>query len=235
MPLQSIDARIKSVRPLGDELRLLHLQTPRSNRLRFLAGQSVSLSLADGTGASFPVASCPCDDRNLEFHIGRRAGDAFAEQVFGGLKGVDAVRVEGPRGQFVLNEASHRPLVFIACESGFAPIKSLIEHAMALDAAETLHLVWIASGEGGHYLDNLCRSWSDALDNFRYQPMTARRALPEEEVMQAALREVSQEHARLLDCDVYVAGPASWANAAEFQLLEHGLPRAQLTVGALEA
>jgi len=234
MPLQSIDAKVKSVGPLGDEVRLLHLQTPRSNRLRFLAGQSVSLALPDGSNSSLPVASCPCDDRNLQFHIRRRAGDAFAERVFGGLKGVDSVRVEGPRGKFVLDEDSHRPLVFIACESGFAPIKSLIEHAMALDAAEALHLVWIASGAGGHYLDNLCRAWSDALDDFCYTPIAAQQTSSDEEVMQAALRQVLQDHPRLGDCDVYVAAPAPWASAAEFQLLEHGLPRAQLTLSALE-
>jgi len=225
MPLQTIDARIKSVSPLGDDVRLLHLQTPRSDRLRFLAGQSATLSLADGGSASLPVASCPCDDRNLQFHIRRRTGDAFAERVFGGLKGVDAVRVEGPRGEFVLDEASHRPLIFIACESGFAPIKSLIEHAMALDAAESLHLIWIARDAGGHYLDNLCRSWGDALDNFHYTPIVS----DDESAPQQAL----QDHPRLAECDVYVAGPAPWASAAEFQLLEQGLPRAQLFVSAL--
>jgi CDP-4-dehydro-6-deoxyglucose reductase len=224
MPLQTIDARLKSVSPLGDDVRLLHLQTPRSNRLRFLAGQSVSLSLGEGLGASFPVASCPCDDRNLQFHVQRRAGDAFAERVFGGLKGVDAVRVEGPRGTFVLNEESHRPLVFIAGDSGFAPIKSLIEHAMALDAAESIHLLWVAADSNGHYLDNLCRSWSDALDDFRYTPLTDD---------ETALRQLLEDHPRLDNCDVYVAGPAPWAGAAEFQLLEHGLPRTQLFVNSL--
>jgi len=232
MPLQAIDARVKSVSPLGEEVRLLHLQTPRSNRLRFLAGQSVSLALPDGTSAAFPVASCPCDDRNLQFHVRRRAGDSVAERVFGGLKGVDSVRVEGPRGGFVLNEESHRPLVFIAGESGFAPIKSLIEHAMALDAAESLHLVWVASGEGGPYLDNLCRSWSDALDDFRYTPLAAKGALADDE---AALRQVLQDHPRPGECDIYVAGPAPWASAAEFQLLERGLPREQLFVNTLES
>jgi len=232
MPLQAIDARVKSVSPLGDDVRLLHLQTPRSNRLRFLAGQSASLAFPDGVGASLPVASCPCDDRNLQFHVRRRAGDAFAERVFGGLKGVDTLRVEGPRGEFVLNEESHRPLVFIAGESGFAPIKSLIEHAMALDAAESLHLVWVAAGVGGHYLDNLCRSWGDALDDFRYTPLTAKGALAEDEAM---LRQVLQDHPRLGECDVYVAGPGPWADAVEFQLLEHGLPREQLFVNALES
>jgi CDP-4-dehydro-6-deoxyglucose reductase, E3 len=225
MPLQSIDAKVKSVSPLGDEVRLLHLQTPRSNRLRFLAGQSATLSLADGVGAALPVASCPCDDRNLQFHVRRDAGSAFAERVFGGLKGVEAVHLEGPRGEFVLDEASSRPLVFIAGGEGFAPIKSLIEHAMALDAAETLHLYWIAHGAGGHYLDNLCRSWGDALDNFHYAPIVSDD--------DSALQRVLQDHPRLGERDVYVAGPASWTGAAEFQLLEHGLPRAQLYVNAL--
>jgi len=232
MPLQTIDARVKSVSPLGDDVRLLHLQTPRSNRLRFLAGQSVSLSLGEGITASFPVASCPCDDRNLQFHVRRRAGDAVAERVLSGLKGVESVRVEGPRGTFVLNEDSHRPLMFIAGESGFAPIKSLIEHAMALDVAESLHLVWVAADSNGHYLDNLCRSWSDALDDFRYTPLTAKGALADDE---AVLRQVLQDHPRLVECDVYLAGPAPWAAAAEFQLLERGLPREQLFVSALES
>ena len=126
MPSQNIAAKVKSVGPLADDMRLLRLQTPRSNRLRFLAGQSVALTLAGGATADCPVASCPCDDRNLEFHIERRPGDAFYEGVFTGLTGVDTVRVEGPRGDFVLNEASTRPLIFIAYGGGFAPIKSLI-------------------------------------------------------------------------------------------------------------
>jgi CDP-4-dehydro-6-deoxyglucose reductase len=235
MPLQTIDARVKSVSPLGDNVRLLHLQTPRTNRLRFLAGQSASLSLAGGISASLPVASCPCDDRNLQFHVRRRAGDAFGERVFGGLPGVESVRVEGPRGTFVLNEDSHRPLVFIAGESGFAPVKSLIEHAMALDTAETLHLCWITSDRHGRYLDNLCRSWSDALDNFRYTPLTAKDALSDEHVLQGLLQPLLQEQPRLADCDVYLAGPGPWASAAEFHLLEHGLPRAQLLVDTLES
>jgi CDP-4-dehydro-6-deoxyglucose reductase len=235
MPFQALDARLKSVSPLGDGVRLLHLQTPRSNRLRFLAGQSVSLTLADGVGASYPVASCPCDERNLHFHLRRSAGDAFAERVFGGLRGTDTVRVEGPFGDFVLREKSQRPLVFLACDSGFAPVKSLIEHAMALDAAETLQLVWIASGAGGHYLDNLCRSWGDALDNFRYHPIATPGGVPDGRALQAALQQVLQMHPRLDECDVYVAAPEPWADAVASRLIENGLPRAQLAVSRLKA
>jgi CDP-4-dehydro-6-deoxyglucose reductase len=231
MPLQTIDARVKSVSPMGEDMRLLHLQTPRSNRLRFLAGQSVQLSLGADAAASLPVASCPCDERNLHFHVRRSAGAAFAERVFAGLTGVDTVRIDGPRGDFVLDEDSTRPLVFIAFGTGFAPVKSLIEHAMALDASESLHLYWIAAGKGGHYLDNLCRSWKDALDNFHYVPLDAGGGVADE----AVLRPLLTDHPRLGECDVYVAGPAQAVHAAEFALLEHGLPRAQLRVSTPEA
>jgi len=233
MPLQNIEARVKSVTPLAEDMRLLHLQTPRSNRLRFLAGQSVTLELPDGISASYPVASCPCDDRNLQFHIRQRAGDAFAARVYDGIGGAGTVRIEGPRGEFVLNEDSHRPLVFIAGESGFAPIKSLIEHAMALDAAETVHLYWIASGAGGHYLDNLCRSWSDALDDFRYLPLTLQGGWSQEAV-ERVLSQTLAAHAGLEGCDVYVAGPAPLTSAAEYLLLERGLARTQVFVNTLE-
>ena len=233
MPLQNITAKVKSVNPMAEDLRLLHLQTPRSNRLRFLAGQSVSLTLADGSAASCPVASCPCDDRNLQFHIPRRAGDTFSERVFTGLGSADIVRIEGPRGDCVLNEESNRPLIFIACGGGFAPIKSLIEHAMALDVAETLQLYWIADGKTGHYLNNLCRSWADALDNFRYIPVTAEGDLTRDAAIRDVLARVLPAQAELVAHDVYAAGPAAFANEAEYLLLDRGLPPSQLFVNRL--
>ncbi len=92
IPQQQIVARIKAVEALGDDVRLLHLQTPRNNRLRFLAGQSVTLAAGD-TSAQLPIASCPCDDRNLHFHVVRDAKDDFARQVFAVLQAGDPVTV----------------------------------------------------------------------------------------------------------------------------------------------
>jgi len=234
MPRQVIEATVKAISPLLGETRLLHLQTPRTRRLRFLAGQSVALGIPGGPSTSYPVASCPCDDRNLQFHIQRRAGDAFAEHVFAGLKGADTVRVDGPQGTFVLDENSLRPLVFVACETGFAPIKSLIEHAMALEAAETLHLYWIAAADSGRYFDNLCRSWDDALDNFTYMPITPHGGAMDESAALDALEQILGRHANLPDCDVYVAGPPALTAAAVRLLPARGLPRARLILDTVE-
>ena len=88
----------------------------------------------------------------------------------------------------------------------------------------------MASATGGHYLDNLCRSWSDALDDFRYTPLTAEDALPPETAVQIVLERLLQDHRDLAGHDVYVAASEQLANAAEYMLLGHGLPRSQLFV-----
>ncbi|MBM3392541.1 MAG: 2Fe-2S iron-sulfur cluster binding domain-containing protein [Betaproteobacteria bacterium] len=224
IPQQQIVARVKALQPLGDDMRLLHLQTPRNNRLRFLAGQSVTLT-AGGASTQLSVASCPCDDRNLHFHVARDAQDDFARQVYDVLGPGDAVTVLGPWGEFVLRADSPRPILFVASEAGFAPIKGLVEHAMSLDRAERLHLYWHACGPSGHYLANLCRSWAEALDNFRYAAITAGDA-------QAVVDRLAQDHADLAAFDIYLAGPEAFVDGAVKALALQGFPAAQLVATA---
>ncbi len=242
IPVQRIPARVRRIESLNSETLRLYLQTPRTNRLRFLAGQSVRLE-AGGSAADYPVASCPCDDRNLEFHIRRDPADPFAARALAELRPADVVTVEGPRGEFVLREDSTRPLLFVAIEHGFAPIKSLIEHAMALDTAESIDLRWIASSPDGHYLQNLCRSWADALDDFEYtgyapesSPAPAEPAWPgygNADGFRALLANALNPHPSLTECDVYLAGPRMAVDLASAWLRARGLPPAQLRVGAL--
>ena len=222
IPPQQIVAQVKAMQALGDDLMLLRLQTPRTNRLRFLAGQNLTLTLGEAS-AQLPIASCPCDDRNLDFHVVRNAADSFAQRVFGSLKAGHAVTLFGPWGDFVLRADSPRSILFLACDTGFAPVKSLIEHAMALEASERLHLYWLATRPAGHYLDNLCRSWAGALDNFTYVPIAAEGGDGLELV-----RRIGADHADLNALDIYLAGPEAFVAAASKELLERGFPRAQL-------
>jgi len=232
IPLQQIAARVKKVERLADDIMLLHVQTPRTRRLRFLAGQYVTLQAGDAPPVDCPVASCPCDDRNLQFHVQRLPDNPFAEQVFDGLKSGDTVNVLGPRGEFVLREDSPHNLVFIAWDTGFAPIKSLIEHAMALDVAESLHLYWLAPEGRGHYQRNLCRAWSDALDNFHFTPIELpESAASDSERLKAELLRVVHDHTPLSDCDVYAAGSPALLAAAQELLPANGLPVEQLVLG----
>lgn len=228
IPLQQIVASVRAVRPLAPHTRLLHLQTPRSHRLRFLAGQSVTLGFALPSGedvhASYPVASCPCDDRNLHFFIEDHAQDGFARALFGdAIKTGQSVTVHGPSGDFVLQDGS-RPLVFAVCDAAFAPVKSLIEHALALDEAPSLTLFWLATRSDGHFLENQCRAWGEALDLFDYE-------LLHEPDLQAGAQQIARAvRADLfdIDCDFYLAGPEAFVHSLQAELRAVGVPQSQI-------
>ncbi|MGE5268155.1 MAG: hypothetical protein ACM3JG_00640, partial [Thiohalocapsa sp.] len=120
-------------------------------------------------------------------------------------------------------------LLFLACDTGFAPIKSLIEHAMALDVAEHMHLYWLACGPGGHYLSNLCRAWADALDNFHYVPLSPAAGA---DAVQSGIAQIAerlrQGHANFDNLDVYVAGPAHFVDAIGTFLKQQRAPDSQI-------
>jgi CDP-4-dehydro-6-deoxyglucose reductase len=233
IPFQQIAARVKTVGLLNPDMALLHLQTPRSSRLRFLAGQCVTLRLGHALSAELPIASCPCDERNILFHVRRLPGNLFSDYLFERLKANEAVEIEGPSGEFILQEKAARPLYFFAFDAGFAPIKSLIEHAMSLDPVGPITLYWIGSHDKSFYLANVPRAWSDALDNFHYASLVAGHDLNlPTPVREAALRSllagVVSEHPEVADGDLYVAGPEAAARLAEEFFLGLGLPKTRL-------
>ncbi len=214
IPEQHITTRVRGLEAVGEGMRILNLTTPRSQRLRFLAGQSVTLEVA-GHAAEYFIANCPCEDRQLSFHI-RRDNQPFTRHVYEDLRKEDSVRVVGPHGRNVFKLDSRRPAIFVAWEEGFAPIQSLIQHAMSLEVAESMHLYWIAA-ELGHYRDNLCRSWADALDNFQYHPLQG------DDDVAAQVARVLGEFAEFSRFDLYAAGPAEFLDVLREGALAKGL------------
>lgn len=239
IPFQQLSAKVKAIEMLSHNMALLHLQTPRTTRLRFLAGQYATLQLGQSLSADLPIASCPCDDRNLHFHVRRLPGNLFSDYVFNQLKNGESVAVEGPQGEFILQEKSPRSLYFIAFDAGFAPIKSLIEHAMSLDAVEAIHLYWIGSDADSIYMPNMGRAWADALDNFTFSSRVTGYDLravsgKRETNLRAMLEEIIEGRPDLQEGDVYLAGPESALGVAEHFFLGLGLPKSRVFSGLVK-
>ncbi|WP_295880605.1 2Fe-2S iron-sulfur cluster-binding protein [uncultured Thiohalocapsa sp.] len=170
LPQQDIRAQIRKLEPEGEDLLLLHVQTPRTQTLRFMAGQRARLTLEDGAVRELPIASCPCDGRHLQFSV-RRGDDAFGAHLFEHRATREMIRVQGPAGDFVLREEATEPAVFVAIGDGIAPIKSLIEHAISIDHIEAFHLYWTVDRPDGHYHQRWCRALKETLDNFAFTPL----------------------------------------------------------------
>ena len=206
--------------------------------LRYLSGQRATVRFDGAPPCETWLASCPCDAVNLRIHVRRDAGDAFAGFVFDALRRGARATVEGPTGRFVLDDDSPRGLLFLACDTGFAPVESLIEHAINLELEVPIRLVRVVRGTGPPYRHNYCRAWADALDDFHYRVVEA--PGDDESWDTIATRALGAApgpdsgadatHA----VDAYVAGPAGFTDACRRRLLESGLPEGRVKVDSLD-
>lgn len=217
IPEQTISARVKKLSAANQHISVLNIKTPRTQRLRFLAGQYVTLAIPEVASRDMFIASCPCDDMNLQFHI-EKSEDDFSRHIFTALKNNDPITLTGPHGHFVLANDITVPIIFIAYAGGFAPIKSVIEHAMTLDISESLHLYWIVAEENELYLHNQCRAWADALENFHYSPVIAADT-NWQQATENVLQDITQQYTKLSSLQYYLAGPEEMlqANLARLQ------------------
>ncbi len=223
IPMQKVRARVQALKRIGDDLAILEIKIQRGRILRFLAGQHVQLTLKGLAPKKLPVASCHCDAVNLQFHLSRDTDDGFSEHVFGALKTSDRLDVEGPCGLFTLQTNSQRPIVFIACGTAFAPIKSIIEHAINLELCQPMHLYWCVPENKPPYMHDYCRSLTDALDNFSYHTLSVDVASSD-----VNARRIAADHPAIADYDCYVAGPDDFVSSASRVFLDCGLPEDRL-------
>ena len=114
IPFQQIAAKVKSVTLLNHDMALLHLaDAAYSSRLRFLAGQYATLTVGKSLSAELPIASCPCDERNILFHVRRLPGNLFSDYVFDRLKANEVVDIEGPAGRIHPAGKDHATALFL--------------------------------------------------------------------------------------------------------------------------
>jgi len=138
--VRTFPARVAIKRQLAHDVVGLTLQLPAAQHLRFLAGQYVDVLLRDGRRRAFSLASPPQQDQQLEFQIRRVPDGAFSEYVFAHLKERALLRLRGPLGSFYLRKQRGLPAILVAGGTGFAPIKSVIEDALAEGFDQPMHI-----------------------------------------------------------------------------------------------
>ncbi|TDY00943.1 2Fe-2S iron-sulfur cluster-binding protein [Thiohalophilus thiocyanatoxydans] len=238
VPHQEIDAKVYKVDEVADNVRVLQLRTPRSQTLRFLAGQYVTLHIDGLAPRSKSVASCPCNGMYLQFHVRYSQEDPFARYIFNNITPRSSMRIAGPHGSFTLDENSRRPMIFIANDTGIAPMKSLIEHCIALESSQPMHLYWLVKNRDEYYLANYVRSLEDALDNFVYTPIFQEDMSSEppgfDETVEKLAEQIVMDYPVLEEYDVYMNGPADRYAALTERLVQHRLPQNRLFIDSLK-
>ena len=164
--VKTLPCRIHKIEKVTHDVMILQLKLPASERLQFLAGQYLEFMLRDGTRRSFSMGKAPHDDELVEIHVRHVPGGQFTDHVFGKMKEKDILRFEAPLGTFFLREESEKPIVFVASGSGFAPIKSIIEHAMHKEIVRPMTLYWGGRRPHDLYMHELAQKWASEYGAF---------------------------------------------------------------------
>jgi len=236
IPAQELRIKVRKIDHISNDLAIITLQVPRTVRLRFIAGQYVRVFDDQQRSHEYAIASCPCDEKRIEFHVRKLEDDAFSAMVFNQLSIGDWLNIKGPYGDFVIDDTKDSPIVMIAFDTGFAAIKSLLEHITAQDKDRSIYLYWLACGVEGLYLDNLCRSWDDALDEMNYIPLQMSINVNEildsqyegmcliEDKLTASLHHIDQ----VKNAEVFMVAPDPIAKLVQQLLIEKGFQDKQI-------
>lgn len=184
IPQQTLSAKVCRMETINN-VDIVAFKFVRGKALRFLPGQSVSVTFSDGFSIALPIASCPCNAQSLEFHLSAETcTDHQRSECLHRLRNNSSrvrIDVTGPFGTFTLEqrEETGRPFIgssisgrlFIAKGGEFGQLQGLIEQIFNLDTGEPCCLLWQETQQTDRYLHNLCRSWHDAIDEFDYVPV----------------------------------------------------------------
>jgi len=171
LQIKKLPCRVQRIERPSHDVAVLYLSLPANERLQFLAGQYLEIIMRDGKRRAYSMANAPEDDAHIELHVRNMANGAFTEYVFDKMKERDILRFEGPLGTFFLREDSAKPIIFVASGTGFAPIKSIVEHAFHIGVTREMVLYWGARTQPDLYMLDLAMKWQNEHDKFSFVPV----------------------------------------------------------------
>ena len=225
IPMKTVSARLARMERVADDVMRLWLELGEGERLQYLAGQYVDIILPDGRKRAFSLANPPHADAYLELHVRRIAGGAFTERLFEEMEAGQSFQIEGPKGFFYLNEHSDKPVVLMATGTGFAPVKAIVEHAIAEGLTRPFHVYWGARTEADLYLDEVARAWAAENENIDYTPVLSAPSADWQGRTGYVQDAVMADFSDLTGYEVYAAGLPAMVYAARDSLAAKGLDR----------
>lgn len=150
---RKLDCRVKTVDRLTHDITGVTLAIEGGGPFTFTAGQFARVTFPGQKTRDYSMASRP-DEADLVFHIRHMIGGTVSAFVADALKPGMTVKVEGPHGVAHLKESHAGPILAIAGGSGLAPIKSIVETALATGRRGPVHLYFGARDERDIYLED---------------------------------------------------------------------------------
>jgi NAD(P)H-flavin reductase/ferredoxin len=204
-----------------DDIKLVRISPVDGSPLLFTAGQYAQVGFDGVPARSYSMANRHGDD-SLEFHIRKVPGGVTSQHVHEALKAGDKLTLEFPLGSSYLRQHHSGPILCIAGGSGLAPIKSIVETALAHGMKQPIHVYFGARGARDLYLVEHFETLADRHNNLSFTAV-----LSDTQVAPHRHGFVTDAVAEdLADFDgwkAYVAGPPPMVDAAMAMAFARGL------------
>lgn len=174
-PPKIIPCRVKSVEHRSDTVAVVKLRLPMTENVVFLPGQFIDVLFDDGQTRSYSIANPP-KKRGIvecELHIRHRPGGRFTDPLFRAEMNGKMLRIRAPLGSFYLREESAKPIILLATGTGFAPIKSIVEHVQESGLVRPMTLYWGARSPTDFYMLDLVERWAAENREFEFVPVVS--------------------------------------------------------------
>lgn len=222
-PSRVMQCRVVTLIPLTHDIVGLRMKIENGGPFTFSAGQYARLELpsAPGVVRDYSMANCP-GDAMLEFYV-RILPQGQVSRALAQLRVGDLVRVSGPLGTSYLRAQHPGPLLAIAGGSGLAPVRSIVDSALANGESREMHVYFGARSARDVYLHDTFACW-------RARGVLTHVVLSEPTGLAAPYRDglvsdaVAADFADLKGYKVYLAGPPPMVDAATEVVRARGVP-----------
>jgi CDP-4-dehydro-6-deoxyglucose reductase/ferredoxin-NAD(P)+ reductase (naphthalene dioxygenase ferredoxin-specific) len=223
-PSRVMRCRVIGLRDLTHDIRELRLGIEAGGPYTFSAGQHARLKLAPGIPErSYSMANRP-DESELQFHVRQVPRGQASGYVFTSLRVGAEVTVSGPLGNAYLRPQHRGPILAVAGGSGLAPIKSIVECALADDPARPIHLYFGSRDERDVYLESHLAALASQHPSLRLHLLLSQPKGSTPRRRGTVVDAITADFSAFDQFKAYVAGPPPMVEALQRELLERGLP-----------
>ena len=224
-PVKVHTARVERLERLAPDVMGITLALPAGEKIPFYAGQYINVILEDGQKRAFSFANPPHRDESIELQVRRIEGGLFTTRVFESMKVGDEIRFEGPMGSFFLREDGAKPIVFVAGATGFAPVKSMLEHAFHVGLKRRMVLYWGTRTLADMYFREVAEGWAREHENFTFVPVLSEPAPADRWTGRTGLvhEAILADFPDLSGYQIYACGSAKMVEAAHPAFAARGL------------
>ncbi|WP_439273353.1 2Fe-2S iron-sulfur cluster-binding protein [Pseudochrobactrum sp. HB0163] len=221
-PVRTYRTHVIAIDEATHDISRIRLEVEAGGTVPFRAGQYAHLTFNGVPARDYSMANQP-GRTCLEFHIRHVPGGATSGHVANSLKIGDEVLVRAPLGSSFLRENHTGPILAVAGGSGLAPIKSIVEAALAGGLRQPVHLYFGARTERDLYLVEHFSLLASNYDNLRFIPVLSQVSHSDHFRTGLVTDAIVSDIQDLDGWKAYMAGPPAMIDTAGILLRELGL------------